>query len=1115
MLKENNAYPPADSVALASVHPDGADDALTGPAMHALISGTKAYYLIIDADTVIRLVSPALAELWNISAVECKGLRIADSSLFNGADTGFYTALEQAVCTKPSQSTCKHNVAGSNGVEDRCYEVTFTPWADVNINMAGAVLRLVDCSELEQLRSELNETRKRFKDFAAATSDWQWEMDQDLRFVWLSREIADFTGVRREDLYGKHRKPVLETAEDEEAWNDHLKVLEGREPFRDFVFRLNSHTGIRSVRVSGVPLFDSKNNFTGYRGIGSDTTEVESVKFKARQAESRLLGAIDEFPGSLALYDADAKLIVYNRSYASTHRVLGQRLKPGLDYSECLLALLEAALIVQHNGESIVDHESWIDQQFQKLRYSGEPVELCFAGGRWVKLALQQLPDGGFLELITDTSDDKKIEMAVKEERNLLRSLIDNIPDYIYAKDAEGKFIVKNRSVSRYMNAVRESVLGMSDDPGDLATDFDYYTPEVADAYRAEEVQVIRDGRSILNQEERVSPADEKESIWLSTSKVPLLDTEGEIVGLVGTTRNITEEKLAQIELLESKERFRDFAEAAADLFWETDANFNITFVSERYYELTGYPPESVLGRAARRMILPRVNDSASIKRINNLLADRQVFSDLEIAIVKEQADMRHIVLSGKPRYSESGAFLGYRGAGRDITESRELEEILQYKAAHDDLTKLPNRSEFMRRLESELSFSQSGSETSVLGYIDLDQFKIVNDSVGHIAGDALLVQAAGLIESQLRACDTVARLGGDEFGVLVHEASLDEALSIIQRMIEQFKTFRFQWDDQVFGIGISVGLVMLGDSTADASELMSCADVACFAAKDAGRGTVHVYRQGVSDRSLQHKQLLMAAGIRNSINTDRFKLYAQPIASVAKDNTKPNHVHHYEILLRLSDDSNDLIMPGTFIPAAERYGLMGEIDRWVITQTCQQIKDNAHSSHSAILTINLSGQSLSDKTLVHFVKSQLQEYSVDPAGICFEITETAAIRNLSIAKTFIAQMKEMGCIFALDDFGNGLSSLWYLKHFDVDYLKIDGCFIRDIMNDSTDRIMVASINRIARSLGLVTIAEYVEDQGTAHVLQEIGVDMLQGYFIGKPEPFANIFTAAAKYSEN
>lgn len=1063
--------------------------------------------LVTDTNDNILYLSPALAAKWRIDQTDAEGRHY--STLPDFPDT-FDKLLHSVRNTGEDTQYSAWMTAGN--VDESCCFITWhlTPWFIQTGHVGGVVIRIDDQTELATVKKELEHNRQRLTDFTDATSDWLWEMDSNLRFTWISHQMEQFYDMAREELYGRHRMASPATPAEEKAWLDHCAVLQQRLPFRDFVYRVRTHSGIRSARISGVPVFDEEGNFCGYRGTASDDTDVERVKSLARQTESRFVHAIDEFPGAFALYDENAKLIVYNRRYAQIYSFLGEQLKPGLCYRDYLQAQMDASLFVQEDGTPIDDTGAWIELQLERLHRSTNSAELRCADGRWMRLTMQLLPDGGYLETLVDITKLKRSEISVKEERNLLRSLINNIPDFIYAKDTKGRFIVKNESVTKYMKSVRLASLGLSDEPGENDTDFDYYSAREAQIFREEEKQVIEQGIELINQEELRSACDTQEGFWIATSKVPLKDTNGKTIGLVGTGRNITSQKHAEARLLESNARFRDFAETAAELFWETDAELKITYVSERYQELTGYSPEAILGQPYQQVICTRIEDPLDFERVSACLDTCRSFTDLEIRIERQNNVVRHIVLSGKPCFNNDNVFIGYRGAGRDITKARNLENMLQHQASHDDLTKLPNRREFVRRLEAVLQYAQSNNRPAVLGYLDLDQFKVVNDSVGHLAGDELLIQVTNLIESQLRKTDTIARLGGDEFGVLIENASIEEAVTTIERIITQFEAFRFQWNNQLFGIGVSAGLVEINDASIDATELMSRADVACFAAKDAGRGRVHVYNPQVSDLSMQHKQLLMAAGIRDSIASNRFRLYAQPIASIKDGDPTIRTIEHYEILLRLFGEDDTLILPGTFIPAAERYGLMGDIDRWVITQTLQMMHRCADQDNRVTVTINLSGHSLTDITLSSFIIDQMQQYDINPARVCFEITETAAIRNLALARQFIADMKQEGCTFALDDFGSGLSSFGYLKHFDIDYLKIDGSFVRDIARDPTDRIMVTSIDQIGKSLGITTIAEFVEDEAAIEELFNIGVDLLQGYAIGKPIPFNEVFSNAA-----
>jgi len=428
----------------------------------------------------------------------------------------------------------------------------------------------------------------------------------------------------------------------------------------------------------------------------------------------------------------------------------------------------------------------------------------------------------------------------------------------------------------------------------------------------------------------------------------------------------------------------------------------------------------------------------------------------------------------------------------------------LSYQAAHDALTGLPNRREFEVRLERALKTARDLNEEHTLCYLDLDQFKIVNDTSGHVAGDELLRQLAALLQARLRDRDTLARLGGDEFGVLLENCNLQQAQPIAELLRQLVKEFRFVWHDKSFAIGVSIGLVPITAESDGLSSLLSYADAACYAAKDRGRNRVHVYQAEDADLVKRQGEMQWVTLITRALEENRMRLYVQPIL--------PLHPHteadtHYEILLRMLGDDGELVLPMAFIPAAERYSLMPSIDRWVIGAVFTAFPalfPHAQDGKS-ICTINLSGHSLCDEKFLDFIERQFNINQIPCAAICFEITETAAITNLTEAIRFIHALKAKGCKFSLDDFGSGLSSFTYLKNLPVDYLKIDGAFVKDMEIDPMDRAMVESINHIGHVLGLKTIAEYVESEIILDHLKQIGVDYVQGNWLIEPQPLSTL----------
>jgi diguanylate cyclase (GGDEF)-like protein len=452
-------------------------------------------------------------------------------------------------------------------------------------------------------------------------------------------------------------------------------------------------------------------------------------------------------------------------------------------------------------------------------------------------------------------------------------------------------------------------------------------------------------------------------------------------------------------------------------------------------------------------------------------------------------------------RKDEFGYLARFINKALDSLTARQHE--LSYQASHDTLTGLHNRAEFDHRLREYLEHQKTDDSHATLFYMDLDQFKIINDTCGHVAGDELLRQIAHTLKAELRESDFIARLGGDEFGVLLFGCTQADALHLAEKLLDAVRVFHFRWEDKVFQVGVSIGVVPITPQVKSVTKLLSSADVACYAAKEKGRNQVHIYAPGDRDVRRKHGEMLWVTQIRDALKNDNFQLYQQPIIHVMKDD-KINP--HYEILLRLVDEDGSCVTPMSFLGAAELYGLMPEIDSWVLQNVFNWIVDNEGNTQPySNIAINLSGQSISHKTFLDKVVDLLTGSDVDPEKICFEITETTAIANLELAKKFIHVLKGMGCNFALDDFGSGMSSFSYLKNLPVDYLKIDGSYVRDLVNDPIDRAMVTAVNQIGHAMGIKTIAEFVEDQATIGALAAIGVDYAQGHGIARPAPLDNL----------
>ena len=564
--------------------------------------------------------------------------------------------------------------------------------------------------------------------------------------------------------------------------------------------------------------------------------------------------------------------------------------------------------------------------------------------------------------------------------------------------------------------------------------------------------------------------------------------------------QNSAERDQAEAALHAEKERALVTLQSIGDAVITTDIEGRIEFLNPVAEALTGWSNSE-----ARGIPLPQVFNI--ISELTRLPVENPVEKALRHNIIVGLANHTLLIRrdgkefniedSAAPIRARDGHILGVVLVFHDVSDKHKLTHQLSYQARHDALTGLLNRSEFERQLEELLGSATNLHKQHALLYLDLDQFKVVNDTCGHGAGDELLRQLTAQIQSKIREADTFARLGGDEFGVLLENCPLDQALRVANSLLDEVRSFRFVWLDKTFTIGVSIGLVAINETSGNSANVLAAADTACYAAKDNGRNRVQVYSPEDSEMAKRHGEMHWVAHIAKAFEEDRFQLHYQPI--VPTQGTSPDKEQHFEILLRMLDGDGTLVPPGFFIPAAERYNMMAEIDRWVLRNAINWLIANAE--RPVICAINLSGQSVNDDRFLSFLMDQIKGTEVPPHKICFEITETAAISNLSKASSFIKTIKSLGCSFSLDDFGSGMSSFSYLKNLPIDYLKIDGGFVRDMLNDPIDCAMVESINNIGHVLGIKTIAEFVEDQAILEKLRAIGVDYAQGYGIAKPRP--------------
>ena len=601
---------------------------------------------------------------------------------------------------------------------------------------------------------------------------------------------------------------------------------------------------------------------------------------------------------------------------------------------------------------------------------------------------------------------------------------------------------------------------------------------------------------------------------WVYDFSFPIRGDSGEVTHYSGYILDITDRKNSEYEMQQQKERAEVTLHSIAEAVITTDVNGQIEYLSPRAEELTGWDCRMARG-------LP-------VSRVFSLFDyDSQMFIDEVVNQCQQSADTLHsssdrllsrndgqqytIRYSASPIMSNAGTPLGVILVFFDLTSTRDMERKLTYAATHDALTGLLNRSEFEVQLGHAIGYTASSDDQHVLLHVDIDQLKIVNDTGSHETGDELLQRFSALLRDCLRESDAIARLGGDEFGALLRNCDMKSATMLAEKILSAARTMRISSDTRVFEISSSIGMTLITNGSKSTTHAMSEADLACQAAKDLGGNRFHVYL--ASDEELMRRQdeMQWVSKISEAIQSDRLVLYYQPIAPIVPDGEGSVH---FEVLVRMQDESGELIMPDRFLPAAERYNLMTGIDRWVVTNSFNWYALHCECTGKRCLdtmSINLSGTSITDSAFLLHIINAMKKYGVPPESICFEITETAAISNLVAASHFIHELRKLGCRFALDDFGSGLSSFSYLKNLPVDYLKIDGSFVRGMDSDDINHAMVSAIQQLGKVMGIKTIAEFVESDSVLEMLAELGVDYAQGYAIARPMPLKDFDISARR----
>ncbi len=630
------------------------------------------------------------------------------------------------------------------------------------------------------------------------------------------------------------------------------------------------------------------------------------------------------------------------------------------------------------------------------------------------------------------------------------------------------------------------------------------YTDMIRPAYRAmmrKSVDKRLAGEEVPEKHEIQLINGEERGLWFEITS-GLINYRGQ-PAILSIGRDISYRKSIEANLGRSKHQAQVTLESIGEGVITTDTQGIIDYMNLAAERLTGVARNHAVGKTLADIVnLVDETDRRDLgDPVARCLMDRRQISMGRRAVMvsADGNDELSIELTASPIKGVGEALAGVVVIMHDVTEMRGLNRQMSYQAAHDPLTGLINRREFERRLELSLGSAHKAEVNHILCYLDLDRFKVVNDTCGHAAGDNMLREVATLIRDQVRDSDFVARLGGDEFGLLLFGCPLKKARQIADDVCTAVRDYRFVWQDRIFTIGVSIGLVEVGREAGTMKEMLSAADSACYIAKQQGRGQVHIYSAKDEVSARQRGEIRWLHMLQTALKEDRFEIHTQPIISVTG---KGEHGPAIEILLRMIGDDGQFILPKQFIQAAERYQLMVNVDRWVVQSTLAAVGQGAiRLPENRSCSINLSGQTLGEESFLEFVVDCLDHSQVDPVDICFEITESAVMANLEQARRFVDVLHGMGCQFGLDDFGSGVGSLARLKDLSIDYLKIDGAYTHDLGEETLNRQVVVAVTKMARAVGFRVIAEQVEEQEDFDALRDIGVDFIQGYFVNHPRP--------------
>jgi diguanylate cyclase (GGDEF)-like protein/PAS domain S-box-containing protein len=1096
--------------------------------LRAILDHIKDVVITVTADGAICVFNPTGEQLFGYSQAEVIGVSIAQllpdlpvqGSLFRGLQS--FT-----VGSEPGGRPAEPRATEGRRKDGELFpvEVIASP---VRIDRRDVyVLCLRDMSERQHAEQALRDSEARYRTLVETAPEVIVVIDTDSGCCTDANENAlRFFGVTRSDLSTVQLRDLLAAAS--------AVPPSGREPPTPQVFEWlyrpalapGAATLVTEVRVMPLPGAPQL-----LRASITDITERKRAQ-TIMAGERDIFGRIAADAPLHEVLEATVTLVEsighdfivtigrLGHDGRSFVEVIGNRLPAALRAAE------EQAPIDVRNGSSaaavylgraVLVPNVRTDPYWQRRRELAAQVGVAAAwalpikaaGGRVLgaltvyraQVGRPQEPD---LQLITHAARLAGIAMerryaaeALRASEARFRGLYESVLEGVYQVSPEGRVIAVNPAFVRMLGYANAEEIYALPSAAEL-----WWNPAERPAFMD---QLDRSG-AVHMAESLLRRRDGTQVVVLESARV-LRDEEQRVLSIEGTVADITERKRAEQVIFEEKERAQVTLQSIGDGVITTDREGRIEYLNPVAEQLSGW--RGAEARGATIMNVLRLRDEVTRTEIENpllrcLREDKVVNFGEHSVLINRLGQEIAIQDSAAPIRDRNGRTVGAVVVFRDVTKERRLKRALSFQASHDALTGLINRREFDNRLQQALQGARDGEGTHALLYVDLDQFKVVNDTCGHSAGDRLLRDVTALLQQHVRAADVIARLGGDEFGILVQHCSIEQAARIAETIRQAVRDYRFTWEQNAASIGACVGVVEITRASESVATLLSAADIACYAAKEAGRNRVHIYDAG--EVSGRHREMYWVSRVTRAVDENRLELDYQLIkpTSAAASALPP----FYELLVRLRGDDGEIVLPGEFIPAAERYNIIGAIDRWVVERAVAALQEIIAAGRvPPLLAVNLSGNSICERSFLDLLLNLVEDPQIG-RSLCFEIAESAVITSLSQAVFFMQELRKRGCRFALDDFGSGLSSFHYLKTLPVDFLKVDGQFFGRATPDPVDRSMVEAISKVAAALGIATIAERVESAEALERLTQLGINFAQGHYLAWPESLAGLLSA-------